>query len=189
MYTLIFDGSPHKNGDTAALIEAFCGELGGAAERIRAYEMQGKIAACTDCRACWKKTGCAIRDGMQEIYEKIDNADVIVIASPVYYSLLTGPLLSLLSRLQCAYANRRFLGVRMFERQKLGAVLLVGGGDGKPDPALEAAQTLLRCMRAKPVGNAMALATDALPAKDDAAALRAVHQLAETIRVTAKNGE
>ena len=71
MRTLIFDGSPHRNGDTAAMIEAFCTELGGDVERVRAYELQGKIAACVDCRACWKKPGCAIKDGMQEIYDKI----------------------------------------------------------------------------------------------------------------------
>ena len=164
------------------MIEAFCTELGGDVERVRAYELQGKIAACVDCRACWKKPGCAIKDGMQEIYEKIENADVIVIASPVYYSLLTGSLLSMLSRLQCVYANRRFLGMRMFERQKVGAVLLVGGGNGRPDPALEAAETLLRCMRAKPVGSAMALKTDEVPAREDEAALKQARALAQMVR-------
>lgn len=181
MYTLIFDGSPHKNGDTAALIEAFCAGLSGEIERIRAYDVQGKISACIDCRACWKKPGCAIQDDMQEIYRKIEKADFIVIASPVYYSLLTGPLLSLLSRLQCGYANSRFVGVRMFEKQKLGAVLLVGGGDGRPDPALEAAETLLRCMRAKPVGSAMSLKTDDVSAREDTAALLAAQELAKKL--------
>ena len=188
MFTLIFDGSPHKNGDTAALIGAFVKELGGEVERIRAYELQGKIAACVDCRACWKTPGCAIKDGMQEIYEKIDRADVIVIASPVYYSLLTGPLLSLMSRLQCAYANRRFIGHRMFEKQKVGAVLLAGGGNGRPDPALEAAETLLRCMRAKPMGSAMALKTDDVPAKADMQALEAAAALAKRIKTEGNVG-
>jgi len=182
MRTLVFDGSPHINGDTAVLMETFCAEMGGEVERIRAYELQGKIAACVDCRACWKVPGCAIKDGMQEIYDKIDKADVIVIASPVYYSLLTGPLLSLLSRLQCAYANRRFIGHRLFEKQKLGAVLLVGGGNGRPDPALEAAETLLRCMRARPLGSAMALKTDEVPAKEDVQALEAAAALARRIK-------
>ena len=187
MRTLVFDGSPHKNGDTAALLEAFCRQLGGKTERIRAYEMQGKISACVDCRACWKQSGCAIKDGMQEIYEKIDQADVIVIASPVYYSGLTGPLMSMMSRLQCVYANRRFIGHRLFERQKLGAVLLVGGGNGGPEPALEAAETLLRCMRAKPMGSAMALNTDEVPAKEDAAAIHAAEMLAKQLSLAVED--
>ena len=181
MNTLIFDGSPHKNGDIAALIQAFCRQLGGETERIRAYEMQGKVSACVDCRACWKQSGCAIQDGMQEIYEKIEKADVIVIASPVYYSGLTGPLMSMMSRLQCAYANSRFVGKKLFVKEKMGAVLLAGGGNGKPDPALDTAKMLLRAMRAAPVGSAMALKTDEVPAKEDAAALQAARELAEKI--------
>ena len=187
MYTLIFDGSPHKNGDTAALLEAFCGRLGGETERIRAYEMQGRISACVDCRACWKTHGCAIKDGMQEIYEKIEKADVIVIASPVYYSGLTGPLLSVMSRLQCAYANGRFLGERMFEKQKLGAVLLAGGGNGSAEPALAAAKMMLGSMKAKFMGSAMALNTDEVSAKDDAAAIHAAEMLAKQLTLAVED--
>ena len=90
MHTLIFDGSPHKNGDTAALVRALKSNLQGECTVIRAYG--ANVSPCIDCRACWKKPGCAIQDGMQEIYRLIEACDAIVIACPIYYSELTGPL-------------------------------------------------------------------------------------------------
>ena len=65
MKTLIFDGSPRKNGDTTALLSAFLEGLDGEYTVIRAYE-QREISPCMDCRACWKQPGCVIRD--QELY-------------------------------------------------------------------------------------------------------------------------
>ena len=180
MHTLVFCGSPHEHGDTAALLGAFLEELGGTNEVVWAY--RAGVSPCTDCRACWKAPGCAMPDAMQGIYEKIQAADCVVIASPVYYSALTGPLLSLLSRLQCVYANKRFLGHALLTGQRLGAVLLAGGGNGRPDPALETAQHLLRAMRARCVGCAMALHTDEVPAAEDADALETARALARRVR-------
>lgn len=180
MHTLVFCGSPHEHGDTSALICAFLEALGGTHEVVRAYG--AGISPCTDCRACWKTPGCAIPDAMQGVYEKIRAADCVVIASPVYYSALTGPLLSLLSRLQCVYANGRFLNHALLAGQRLGVVLLAGGGNGRPDPALETARHLLRALHARPVGCAMSLHTDDLPARQDAAALEAARALARRVR-------
>lgn len=180
MHTLVFCGSPHANGNTRALVDAFLEELGGESEIIWAY--REKISPCVDCHRCWKQPGCAIQDGMQEIYAQIERADCIVIASPLYYSMLTGPLLSLLSRLQCAYANGRFLHHKLFQREKMGAVLLTGGGDGISDPALESAQTLLRAMQVRYVGMTLSHRTDEVPARKDETALRMCRELAACMR-------
>ena len=176
MKTLIFDGSPRKNGDTAALIAAFLENYSGEYTVIRAYE-QRDISPCVDCRACWKKPGCIIGDGMQQIYRLIEESDCIVIASPLYYSELTGPLLSLLSRLQVYYCARKFQGVRLIEKQKTGAILLCGGGDGGPEQAIKTANMLLRSMNARDIlPPIMSLHTNEIPASADEAALRAARE-------------
>ena len=178
MHTLIFDGSPHKNGDTAALIQAFREKLQGESTVIRAYGAQ--VSPCVDCRACWKKPGCAIRDGMQEIYRLIEACDAIVIACPIYYSELTGPLLSLLSRLQMYYAMGRFQKLHPNQKPKRGGVLLCGGGNGGPERAVETAQTLLRCMNAKEIAApVMSLHTDDIPADKDETALQNARELSD----------
>ena len=69
MKTLIFNGSPRKNGDTASLLKYFLEQLPGEYKIVEAY--RSIISPCVDCRYCWKKSGCAIKDGMQEIYSFI----------------------------------------------------------------------------------------------------------------------
>ena len=180
MKTLILNGSPHKNGDTAALIQAFKAEMGGEFAEIYAY-YEG-ISPCVDCRACWRKPGCVIHDKMDEVYRLIAECDAVLIASPVYFSLLTGPLLSLASRLQSLYTAKRFLQVDLRGKKKAGALLLAGGGDGSCGRAVDAAQCMLRHMGAEYLGYAASLNTDNLPAAKDQRALTEVRQLAKEVR-------
>lgn len=101
MKTLIFNGSPRKNGDTMGLINEFIKELDGEYKIVNAYYCD--IKPCIDCRYCWKNDGCCQQDEMQEVYKYIEECDNILIASPIYFSELTGPLLSVMSRLQTKY--------------------------------------------------------------------------------------
>ena len=180
MRTLILNGSMRRGGDTDALIAAFARGMGGECETVRACE--AGVGPCLDCRWCWTHKGCRVPDGMQEIYARIARADCVVIASPLYFSQLTGPLLTLGSRLQCAYAAPCFRGEACLPKERLGAVLLAGGGDGEPAPAERTAQTLLRFMRVKWVGTAAALATNHLPAADDRIAHAAAEALGRRVR-------
>lgn len=183
MKTLILNGSPRKHGDTAALLEELKKYLHGDIIEVSAY--RGNIGSCVDCRYCWKHDGCAIDDGMQAVYRALEEADNVVIASPLYFSQLTGPMLSLASRLQRYYAARRFRGEKPFAgKRKRGALVLVGGGDGKESPAVEMANILFRHVNAKCVGMAISHHTDELPAAQDDAAIGQIRALA-----LALNGE
>lgn len=169
MKTLIFNGSPRKNGDTAALLNRLKAEIGGEFHQIDAYFCE--IKPCRDCRYCWMHNGCAIKDEMQEVFSLIDEADTIVIASPIYFSELTGPLLSVLSRLQYLYVSKAFRGTdALTDKRRNGVILLSGGGDGSPERAAKTAACLLRQMGAEVVGTVCSHNTNSLPAKLDAKA-------------------
>lgn len=144
MKTLIFCGSPRKNGDTASLLREFTKKLAGEYRIVDAYGCD--ISPCVDCRYCWTNSGCSIHDEMQEIYRYIEECDNILIASPIYFSELTGKLLDVGSRLQTYFCARFFRKEEPITKPKRGAVLLVGGGDGKPDTAFGTARILLRQM-------------------------------------------
>ena len=177
MQTLIINGSPRKNGDTVSLLRLLTGQLDGEIKVVDAY--RSGISGCIDCRYCWKKPGCAIKDGMQELYPFIESCDNILIASPVYFSEVTGPVLTLGSRLQTYYTGKRFRGENRLTKPKKGAVLLVGGGDGKPDKAYGTAKTLLRVMGAKEIlPLAGSFRTDDIPAIEDEAAVQAIKAIA-----------
>ncbi len=144
METLIFNGSPRKNGDTVSLIRELRKSLTGTVTVIDACTCG--VSPCVDCRFCWENSGCAIRDGWQEIDEILYRCNSVVIATPIYFSLPTGPLLSLLSRVQQYYCAKAFRGEAYPLDGKRGGLLLTGGGDGSPAPAEAACRTLLRAM-------------------------------------------
>ncbi len=144
MKTLILNGSPRANGDTASLIHIVTEGLRGEHKVLDTYRCD--ISPCVDCRYCREHPGCAIQDEMQEIYDYIQQCDNILIASPIYFSELTGKLLDVGSRLQTYFCAGFFRGEKPIPKPKKGAVLLVGGGDGHMDKAYETACVLLRHM-------------------------------------------
>lgn len=109
------------------------------------------IKPCIDCRHCWENKGCSIHDGMQEIYDYIQECDNILIASPIYFSELTGTLLNVGSRLQTYFCAKHFRSEAPIEKSKKGAVIVIGGGDGSIRKPYETACTLLHHMNASDI--------------------------------------
>ncbi|MBR6506292.1 MAG: flavodoxin family protein [Clostridia bacterium] len=140
--TLILNGSPRVKGDTVSLIDIITKNLDGEYKIVNAYRCS--VAPCIDCRYCYEKEGCAIIDGMQAIYDYIQDCDNIIIASPIYFSELTGKLLDVASRLQTYFCARHFRNENPVPKPKKGAVLLVGGGDGNMDKAYDTACCILK---------------------------------------------
>lgn len=176
METLILNGSPRPAGDTVQLLQRLTGGLQGTCYLLDAYRCG--IAPCVDCRYCWQNDGCCIDDKMQEVYAHIVHCDNILIASPVYFSQLTGPLLSVASRLQTYFCARHFRHVEPIAKPKKGAVLLVGGGDGCPQPAYATACDLLRHMRCQAIHPLVCSHnTNLQPAVQDMQALEGVRSI------------
>lgn len=144
MKTLIFNGSPRKNGDTAAIIKKLADNLDGDYKIVDTYYCE--VSPCMDCRWCKENDGCCIDDVMQEIYSYIQECDNVIIASPIYFSELTGKMLDVGSRLQTYYIARYVKNENPIAKEKKGAVILVGGGDGNVDKPYSTARILLRHM-------------------------------------------
>lgn len=142
--TLIFNGSPRKNGNMAQAINYLTECISGEYKIIDTYNCN--VSPCVDCRWCREHSGCRIDDEMQDIYNYIQVCDNIIIASPIYFSELTGKLLDVGSRLQTYFSARYFRNEKPIIKPKKGAVILVGGGDGNMDKAYDTACTLLKHM-------------------------------------------
>lgn len=106
------------------------------------------VAPCVDCRYCWKHPGCCVQDEMQEIYQYIEDCDNVLIASPIYFSELTGKLLDLGSRLQTYFSAKYFRRETPVAKAKKSGVLLLGGGMGAMDKAFDTAKILLHDINA-----------------------------------------
>ena len=178
MKTLIFNGSPRQNGNTSSLIKKAAEKIVGEYRIAEAYRCN--ISPCIDCRYCWKNSGCSIDDEMQEIYGYIEECDNILIASPVYFSELTGKLLDVGSRLQTYYCARAFRKEEPVIKPKKGAVILVGGGDGNIDTAYRTARILLRQMNCHDIHDLVySHNTNEKPAIEDENALLGLNSILE----------
>jgi multimeric flavodoxin WrbA len=95
MKILILNGSPHPNGNTKALIDAFKeGAISKGHEVKEADVAKMNIHGCRGCEYCHTRGHgkCVQNDDMQKIYPLLQEADVLVLASPIYYHGFSGQL-------------------------------------------------------------------------------------------------
>lgn len=97
---LILSGSPRKGGNSDLLCDEFlrgAADSGHQVEKIFVHDQ--KIAPCSACYYCKQSGGrCAIRDDMAEILDKMQAADVIVMASPVYFYSIDAQMKAVIDR-------------------------------------------------------------------------------------------
>ena len=131
---LILSGSPRKNGNSDILCDEFArgaAEAGNHVEKIRVSEKN--IGFCRACYACRGTGVCAIKDDMAEVLRKMIDADVLVLASPVYFYSIDAQLKALIDR-----TVARWLEVK----NKEFYYIVTAADSGK-----EAAETTLACFR------------------------------------------
>lgn len=131
---LILSGSPRKNGNSDILCDEFArgaAEAGNHVEKIRVSEKN--IGFCRACYACRGTGVCAIKDDMAEVLQKMIDADVLVLASPVYFYSIDAQLKALIDR-----TVARWLEVK----NKEFYYIVTAADSGK-----EAAETTLACFR------------------------------------------
>ena len=120
---IILAGSPRKDGNTDALAAAFArgAEEGNEVEILSVHDYT--IYACTGCNACFSSEGnkCVQNDDMSLVYSKLQKADTLIIASPVYFYGLSAQLKAVIDRLHTPMRNG-------FSIRRLG-LILVGGAE------------------------------------------------------------
>ncbi len=129
---LIINGSPRKKGYTSELIDTIRCNLN---EKINVdiFECHvAKVQFCMDCRHCEKNYSCIIDDEMQVLYKKIEEADVLIFATPVYFYTVSAQLKTVIDRLQ-VYFFRHIKNQNKSMKAKAGYILTVGGA--KPYPS------------------------------------------------------
>ena len=123
MKILALVGSPRKKGNTDILVDQILQgseTKGHTSEKLYLY--QHRLAPCVDCRSC--KSGelvCVLKDDMQEIYPKMEAADLVIFATPLYWWGPSGPMKLLMDRMRPFVANGKFKGKK--------AIVVVASGD------------------------------------------------------------
>lgn len=116
MNLLVLLGSPRRNGNSEILARKVADVIekkGGTTTYVRLNDLA--IRPCQGCGGCDKTGVCVIKDDMVGIYQAVDEADRIIMASPVYFYSLSAQCKICGDRLQAKWARRYNLKQRFRE--------------------------------------------------------------------------
>lgn len=128
-------GSPRRGGNTEILLEeALKGAEREGAEIERLYLSALTITPCTECHGCDETGTCVILDEMQKIYPKLLEADIIILASPIFFYGVTAWAKALIDRSQALWAKRYLVkdpSMGKEGKRKKGFFISVGATKGQ----------------------------------------------------------
>ena len=135
-------GSPRKGGNSDQLLDkALEGAKLAGAEISTIYVRDVKISGCLECGGCDKTGKCVVDDDMQPVYPQLQKADVIILASPIFFYGITAQAKALIDRAQAMW-SKRMLEKSLEERKTYdsGRGYLIAVGASKGENLFEAAE-------------------------------------------------
>jgi len=134
MLVLGFQGSPRKKGNTSFLLKNFMQAVEKLGAQTRIIEVtQKNIIPCKEYVVCERKGYCPIDDDVKtEIYPLIRQAEVVVLATPIFFFNMSAQLKALVDRCQLFWARKYKLKLTdPAKKTKRGFLLAVGASKGK----------------------------------------------------------
>lgn len=130
---VILNGSPRKKGNTSALVKSFTNGAEAAGNTVTEFFLDGMNI--NGCKGCFgghssRECPCVQRDDMAKIYPKVREADVVVLATPLYYWNMSGQIRTAIDRL---FALEEGDGNLLRGQGKACALLMAAEGHGFED--------------------------------------------------------
>ena len=123
MKVLIINGSPRIDGNTTTSINELIKVFDKNEIETETIQIGNQnIRGCIACNSCQKNHKCVFNDSVNEVAKKFENADGLIIASPVYFASANGTLISFLDRL--------FYSSHFNKTMKVGASIAIGRRGG-----------------------------------------------------------
>lgn len=120
-------GSPRKNGNSDILLDmALEGarSAGALVDKIMLNDLN--LKGCQECGGCEEDGACRIRDDMQLVYEKFEDADAVLIASPIFFGSVSSQVKTMIDRFHCRWIKKHLLKMRPLpEKARKGVFLCV----------------------------------------------------------------
>ncbi len=144
-------GSPRRGGNTDLLLaEVMKGAASRGAEVKTIILNDLKIAPCQHCDACLEAGRCKVEDDMQMLYGELEDADRIVLASPIQFMGITAQMKAMIDRCQALWARKYVLKLPPLgnRRERKGFFISVGGRKiaNLFEPALVMIKTVFRIL-------------------------------------------
>ena len=125
-------GSPRIKGNTDLLLdEALEGAKKQGADVEKIVVDRLRIAPCKEYYGCMRDGNCVIRDDMDDVYPKLVAADVVIVASPMFFYGISAQMKALIDRCQALWARKYVLKWKISDSPKRGALIAVGATKGE----------------------------------------------------------
>jgi len=151
-------GSPRRGGNTDLLLAEVMKGAASRGSEVKTIILNDlEIAPCQHCDACLVKGKCKIQDDMQMVYRELEQADCIVLASPIHFMTVTAQMKAMIDRCQSLWARKYILKQPPLGSEpgkKKGLFISVGGRKVSNlfEPALVTVKTLFRILDITYVG-------------------------------------
>ena len=94
MKVILISGSPRPQGNTALLMQECAKTIESMGVEAEVVSFAGmKIESCVACQQCTKLGKCSLNDGLNEIIDKIRDADGLIVGAPVYFGTARGDVI------------------------------------------------------------------------------------------------
>ena len=124
MKILGISGSPRRDGNAESLLdEALRGAKDSGADTEKIILNELSMRPCQECGGCDRTGVCVVKDDMQSVYAKIDGADAVILASPIFFGSLSAQTKMMIDRFQCKWMGKYRLKQKR-EKKILGALIL-----------------------------------------------------------------
>ena len=122
-------GSPRRGGNTDLLLAEVMKGAASKGARVKTIVLNDlNITPCQHCDACQETGRCRIEDDMQMVYEELEKADRIVLASPIQFMSVTAQMKAMIDRCQALWARKCVLKQPPLSvKERKGLFISVGG--------------------------------------------------------------
>ncbi len=100
-------GSPRKKGNSEVILDEVlrgAEESGATVKKVSVRDL--KMSGCRECGGCDKTGQCVVKDDMQKIYPLFEEADAIILSSPIFFYGISAQAKAIVDRAQAMWAKR-----------------------------------------------------------------------------------
>ena len=139
-------GSPRKKGNTDLVLDWALDGIEKADVRVKQIHLRDfTFSGCIECGGCEKTGMCVLTDDMQDFYPLLDEADVIILASPIFFYGLTSQVKAFIDRGQACWCRKKLRYKGKDEKDNFrGKGYLIALGATKGENLFEGVQLVAR---------------------------------------------
>lgn len=126
MKVLGISASPRAGGNTDILLDKALEGVKASGARVQKVILNTlKFSPCQECQNTRDDGTCIVEDDMQSVYKRIEETDIVILASPIFFGSLSAQAKMMIDRFQCIWRVKYMLKKDIFGRKKKGAFICV----------------------------------------------------------------